>query len=113
MSNSKLTSFQQGWADRASRFRIDVVIPFHVVVDAHEIEVPVLLKHFGGARGMLLVPRYDIIRDYTTRLVTMGYGYSCLSGFGSTSNAGFVEMLQEWSWTGEGPEPDWLARHAG
>ncbi|MGN6726418.1 MAG: hypothetical protein ACTHLZ_10900 [Tepidisphaeraceae bacterium] len=116
MSNSATTPFQQQWADHASRFSLDVTIPFRVVVDRHEIEIPVLLKQFGGRRGMLLVTRYGLIRDYADRLVTMGYGYSCLSEPGSTSqtdDVGFVEMLQDWGWSGDAPEPGWLTRHAG
>ena len=68
-----------------------------------------LLRQFGARNGMLLVNRYDTIRDYAESLVAMGYGFSCLSEPDpdrSEDDDVLFEMLADWSWSGDGPPPD-------
>jgi hypothetical protein len=47
MSTSALSPFQRQWREYASRFGLDVSIPFQFAVGEDVLEVPVLLRDFG------------------------------------------------------------------
>jgi hypothetical protein len=79
MSDSPLTPFQQEWHEYSARFGLRVEIPYRFQIGDHEVEVPVLLRDFGAARGMLLVTDYSQIEAHTQWLIENGYGFSCLS----------------------------------
>jgi len=108
-----MTSFQRLWADRASRLRLSVAIPFTLSFGRATLNVPVLLRQFGGRNGMLLVTDYEPIRPHADRVVELGYGYSCLSEPSSPTEAddeaALLHMLRDWGWSGEGTQPTWLA----
>jgi hypothetical protein len=111
-----MTLFQQLWADRASRYGLSVAIPFTLALDAETLTVPVLLRQFGAAKGMLLVTDYALIRPHADQIVGLGYGYSCLSEPESPredDDEAFVDMLRDWGWSGNGSPPAWLREGAG
>ena len=70
-----------------------------------------LLKNFGGANGILIVQDYERFAGYWKELRTLGYSFSTLepSSHEAYDRQVFIEMLSEWSWTGD-PEkkPEWL-----
>ena len=111
-----MTPFQQFWADRASRYGLSVAIPFTLALDGETLTVPVLLRQFGAANGMLLVTDHALIRPRTGQIVDLGYGYSCLSEPESRredDDEAFIDMLLDWGWSGDGSPPTWLRERAG
>jgi hypothetical protein len=64
---------------------------------------------------MLLVIRYELIKPFASRLAAEGYGYACLNEPkhpGTIDDQTFIEMLQDWSWSGESKPPQWLTGQA-
>jgi hypothetical protein len=111
-----MTAFQRLWADRASRLGLSVAIPFTLSVDGATLAIPVLLRHFGGRNGMLLVTDYVLLRPRGDRLVELGYGYSCLNDPAWPDGEGddaLLDLLRDWGWSGDETPPAWLHGGAG
>jgi len=105
------TEFQSHWRALAERWELAVEAPFRVEVRDVSVDVPVLLRDFGGPRGMLLVPRFDLIKPYADELVEDGYGVSCLPEASGRrelpDDDTLVQMLGDWGWYGSGAPPRW------
>jgi len=102
MSN---TTFQTQWREIAARWKLRVETPFVVDLSLGSITVPVLLRDFGAANGMLLVTDYNMIAPYADELVALGFGYSCLAEPTARYDPGaddesLRDMLEDWTWTG-------------
>ena len=106
-----MTAFQEHWLRIADRFGLKVRISFQVELGDERLTVPVLLEQFGAQRGMLLVTSYASIASVTERLVTAGFGYSCLddSPGPDLDELQIVDMLRDWGWSGGGEAPAWYA----
>jgi hypothetical protein len=105
------TRFQDAWMQVATRLGLHVDCPFSVTVGSDRVTVPVRLREFGAAKGMLLVTEYSTIRPYAEALVDLGFGYSCLSESVVSSDS-IVDVLNDWGWAGAGEQPDWLSKGA-
>ena len=103
------SEFQRQWIELARRFGLRVQVPHVVRLGDRALEVPVLLKDFGAARGMLLVTDYDLIAEDADRIVETGYGFSCLSEPQGepVPDEPPLEMLSDWGWAGSGDPPTW------
>jgi len=103
--------FQDQWRRIAKKWDLRIETPFVIAVRGTKITLPVLLRDFGAARGMLLVTDYGLISRHTDDVVKLGYGYSCLSEpSGDTppdDDDALMEMLADWGWAGEGSAPAW------
>ncbi len=104
------SSFQTKWCEIAARWKLRIETPFVVAVSSGSVTVPVLLRDFGASKGMLLVTDFKIIAPYSDELITLGFGYSCLSEprdpyDPSTDDASLREMLEDWGWTGSDSPP--------
>ncbi len=99
------TSFQIKWCEIAVRWKLKIETPFAVPVSFGSLTVPVLLHNFGASKGMLLVTDFKAIAPYADELVSLGFGYSCLSEprkpyDPETDDDSLREMLEDWGWTG-------------
>ena len=101
------------WRKVANDLGIEVVGPFEaILVSGARVRVPLLVRCFGGAKGMLVLSDYSLVENQTDEIVQAGYGYSVLS----EPDAGeeydrdvFIEMLGDWGWWGpESERPAWL-----
>ena len=107
------TRFITWWRRVADDLGLEIAVPFDVVLKSDcRIRVPVLVRDFGGARGMLVVLDLSLIEDRTEELVKAGYGYSVLSepgAFEEYNRDVFIEMLVDWGWWGpESERPKWI-----
>lgn len=93
-----ITSFQRRWIDISKHFGLSIQLFYEINLRRNTLTVPVLLQGFGAGKGMLLVTDYGLIRDVTDEIVTLGYGFSCLSepSPGPIDWESVEEMLEEW-----------------
>ena len=107
----ELTPFQKKWMLEAKKWGLEIEVPFVVEVESVKITVPVLLKEFGAVRGMLLVTNYGQVSDYANQLISLGFGFSCLSEPKQDSppydDEAMMEMLADWGWSGSESPPSW------
>ncbi len=106
----ELTAFQREWRQLADHFRLTVCIPYQVKLGDVELEVPVLLRDFAAANGMLLVTDDDLPFDISDQLDELGFGFSCLDdpvGDEPIDEESVVDMLRDWGWSGTGAPPRW------
>jgi len=103
------------WKKVANDLGLDVVAPFELILASGvRARVPVLIRHFGGPKGMLIVADYsDSLRTgWAEEAVQAGYGFSVMS----EPEAGeeyerdvSIEVLADWGWHGPVSErPAWL-----
>lgn len=103
----------RAWAQVAAALGIEIAAPQTVTLPSGQrVDAVVLVKHFGAAKGMLVVTSYDQIRRHTTELVEAGYGFSVMSEPAPERPLfidGYRDVLRDWGWSGPvGQEPDWL-----
>ena len=103
------------WEAARDDLGLDIVAPYVVSIGSNvRVCVELLLKHFGGRNGMLVLTDYGLLKPYEEQIVSLGYGYSVLSE--PRGEAGktycrevFIDMLSDWSWTGaKNNRPEWL-----
>jgi hypothetical protein len=105
--------FLAKWKRAAADLGIEVVGPFDLTVPsgAH-VQVPVLVRYFGGPEGMLVLSDYELVKDLTDEIVQAGYGFSVMSEPKATEpylRDVFIEVLSDWGWSGpESEKPVWL-----
>jgi hypothetical protein len=101
------------WKHAANDLGIEVSGPYDVVLPTGaRFQVPVLVRNFGGSKGMLVLSDYAIVKDWSDEVVQAGYGYSIMS----EPEAGeeyardvFIEVLADWGWRGPmSGKPVWL-----
>ncbi len=106
-----VTKFQEEWNEIAVRWGLYVKAPFVVKLIHGEVTVPVLLRDFGASHGMLLVTDYGLISPHWEELVSLGFGFSCLSEPDGVSHPdddeALMEMLSDWGWSGSENPPEW------
>lgn len=70
--------------------------------------VIVVVPDFGHTNGMAVFAEPIHDAAFGERLVSKGLGYTWLSAYyGTYDRAAFIEMLEDWGWTGDGPPPEW------
>ena len=72
----------------------------------------VLVRRFGGPKGMLILSDYAPVVGRIDEIVQAGFGCSIMSAPAAAeayAREEFVELLADWGWTGDESErPDWL-----
>lgn len=107
-------TLEDKWRLAADELSIDVVIPASVdLPSGRHVEARVLVKDFGGPRGILIDDDILKLRGSFKELVEAGYGFSQLlnpSRHGEDWDpALLIEMLADWGWFGPPDErPEWL-----
>ena len=105
------------WKRVANDLGLDFVAPFELILASSvRTRVPVLLRNFGGPKGMLIVADYSesLKTGWAEEAVRAGYGFSVMS----EPEAGeeyerdvSIEVLADWGWYGsESERPAWLTR---
>ena len=93
---------------------LDVLIegPTSIALGDRTLNVPLIVRHFGAANGMIVVSSYAEISEYTEDLLQRGYGYSVMSPPRSDTEynrESFIHLLSDWGWSGRPMDaPDWL-----
>lgn len=81
-------------------FALEIVEDFETLLSSGKrVRVPLLLRHFGAERGMLITTEYDVIEDVAEELIDEGFGYSILDeprGDESYDRDAFMEILDDW-----------------
>ncbi len=100
------------WRNAARLLSLVIVENFILdLMNGSKLTVPVLLKNFGGTKGMLLVTDFQIIFQVEEHIPWPDYGYSTLSAENTsvTDPESFKEMLKDWCWSGlEAEKPGWM-----
>lgn len=93
------------WRQAAADLGLDVVAPFSVSVEDHELSCIALVRGFGHRSGMLVLPLgAHVVFDKAVRarLVDEGYSYSFVgASYQVYDRALFVETLNDWGWQGD------------
>jgi len=112
-----MSRLQTAWRVAAKELGLDIVIPYELKAKEFSLTALVLLKNFGGEHGMLIVSDYGIIEPFRDQVIKLGYGFSTLTEpdrdwpFTGEEKEAFIEMLDEWGWSGDpDEEPEWLVR---
>ena len=105
------------WQYAANDLGIQVVGPICVELKSGvSIEATVLVRHFGGSNGMLVLSNYALVKDLTDEIIDAGYGYSIMREPESSANweyerSVYMEILSDWGWCGpESQMPIWLEK---
>ncbi|MBV9569830.1 MAG: hypothetical protein JO056_01135 [Alphaproteobacteria bacterium] len=103
------------WTEIANALGLEIQSPVEVALsDGTTLHAPVLLKNFGAEKGMILFEGIrDDIFELNEVLVSLGYGFSCLSSYRENEPVdleGAKEVLADWEWSGPpNQRPAWLA----
>lgn len=105
--------FLEVWQEAAIDLGLDVQAPFELDLQTGaRIKGRLLLKDFGAENGMIVVTDFSLVADSVDEIVAAGYGYSTLSELDradSYDRSDFIEMLQDWGWSGpKAARPAWL-----
>src|SRR6266498_1530582 len=87
------------WNQLATDLEVDVIAPFELAFpDGTPMVANALLKDFGGVLGMVADDKWTTIGQHAEMLVSLGYGFSCVS-IGPAKNykrESILEMLADW-----------------
>src|SRR5690349_2085674 len=100
------------WRAARDDLGIQIHAPHEVKVGGRAtIRAKLLVRHFGAARGMLVVGDEAEVAAHADQLQRMGYGYSVFLDNATYTRRGFIRILRDWGWTGpEAARPAWLSR---
>ena len=107
------------WQKAAEDLGLHVRLPFELVLGPGvRIRVPILIRDFGGPKGMLIIPdavHGESVKDeWLEEAVRAGYGFSVMSeplAGERYDRDGYIEVLADWGWYGpERDKPAWLDR---
>ena len=101
------------WREVANDLGLEIVSPYEVILPSgSRIRAPVLVRHFGGPKGMLVVADYSesLRTGWAEEAVQAGYGFSVLGEPSDEYDRDvFIEVLSDWGWHGpESERPAWL-----
>ncbi len=101
------------WKHVAHDLGIAVEGPFDLMLPSGAcVRAPVLVHHFGGPKGMLVLTNSTVAEKWTDEIVRAGYGFSVMdepSSSGDYARDVCIEVLEDWGWFGPEPEkPAWL-----
>lgn len=98
------------WEEVGNDLGLEIWAPYELTLPSgYLVRAPVLVRHFGGPKGMLVVSD-DSILDWGDAIIQMGYGFSVLGEPSQKYDRKvYIEMLSEWGWWGpDSEEPVWL-----
>lgn len=101
------------WKEAAKDLGFEIVSPFELVLGSGaRIRVPLLVRHFGAAKGMLILSDYSLVACWIDEIQRTGYGFSVWSEpdpGAEYDRAGFIEAFLDWGWAGpKSGKPSWL-----
>ena len=65
---------QAEWEQARDDLGLEIVIPFKLDLEnGVTIHAELLVKNFGGRNGMLIVKKYDIVKDNLTEIQKLGF----------------------------------------
>ena len=104
------------WLKASQDLGLRIQAPFRLVMRTGvTVAARLHLSDFGAVNGMLIFTNYSDLRPHAEEVVAAGYGYSTLSEPSQGEHydrARFVEMLQDWGWSGpEHLRPGWCQVH--
>jgi len=99
------TALGKVWHQAGADLGLRVTAPFVLSTPNGEFLFDVLVHDFGSEQGMLLMESWSDEKAQAARL--LGYGFSCL-GAGAYDRSGFINVLQDWGWSGSSTAPAWL-----
>ncbi len=113
-----LTCFQELWRLHAQKLGLRIEAPFVLSLSSKDLVVPILLRDFGAANGMLLVTDYATVPPHLEEIDDLGYRFSTLSEpterQATPDDAqALVDMLNDWGWSGPGSPPAWYSDGPG
>lgn len=102
------------WREASRDLDLKIDAPFRLVLaSGAEVDVRLRLRDFGAVNGMLIVTDFDLLAPHAKEVVTAGFGYSTLSEprpDAEYDRESFVEMLEDWGWSGPEPgRPSWYS----
>ena len=80
-------------------YELDVEAPFTLIVGSDSHRFQCLIKGYGARLGMIIDKDWDKIEPVASKLVELGYGYSCFDIEKSCSGEDFQEILDDWGKT--------------
>ena len=103
----------QMWKEAADDLGLEITVPFDLTLGSGvKLHIPLLLRHFGGEEGMLVLSDYNTVKSISDELVQAGYGFSVLDEPRSEEKyvrQDYIDILIDWGWFGDQTEkPDWL-----
>ena len=106
------------WANAGRDLGVEVVAPYSVELPSGaRVDAVVLVGHFGGPVGMLVVTDYAQVRHLLRELEDAGFGFAVLEEPDESEPfvlEEYADMLRDWTWTGkDGDVPAWLSTSAG
>ena len=106
-------SLHSRWQAAALDLGLQIVAPYELALPSGvRIRVPLLVKHFGGREGMLVVTDYSRIADWVDEIGLAGYGFSTSSEPRPDEvydRDDCIAVLADWGWTGTDSErPRWI-----
>lgn len=107
---ARKSSLEVYWRTAASDLGLQLETPATIRLPGVSFSAVALLRHFGGARGMIIVSDYAVVRPHHAELIDSGFGYSTMSDpIDSYERDACLEVLRDWRWTGPADEsPHWL-----
>lgn len=101
------------WYLAAKDLSIEVDGPVIVPLgDGQFVEADVVVRNFGGAKGMIVVDRSTQITGLSDAIVEAGFGFSVMGPINPNSSYDrdtLIEVLRDWGWSGPADgAPAWL-----
>ena len=101
------------WVDASKDLSVKIVpSPVLKLPCGVELRTVLLVRDFGAKNGMLIVSDYSEVKPCLNEIAAASYGFSVMDDPGANgryNRDSFMEMLRDWSWSGEKSEkPSWL-----
>jgi hypothetical protein len=108
---SYVEAIRGAWRDAAADLGITVKTENRWVGDEPDrYRIIVVIESFGDRNGMAVFDRPCYDKATGQALLADGFGYTHLgSGYESYKRASFIDMLDDWGWTGQGMPPPWYS----
>jgi RNAse (barnase) inhibitor barstar len=105
-------TYIDAWRRSAATLGVEIEKPQGVrVAPEVTLQADMLVRDFGGPKGTLVFENTDRYPDYSEELLKEGFAASSLGTYADGSECSLlymIEVLSDWGWAGEGPEPPWL-----
>jgi len=105
-------TYVSAWRLAAEALGVEVEGPMHVELSPGIVlEAEMLVRGFGAPRGTLVFRTADQYPHFFEALHELGFTASSWAQPGDSEEAALtdlVDLLGDWGWCGEGPDPAWL-----
>jgi hypothetical protein len=95
------------WHALASRLAFKVTTPVTLQLEGENVTFTALLPQFGGKKGMIADPDWEMLSRHRGALMNLGYGYSTVGLGGEPLDQNAKAMLRDWGWSASEPRPCW------